>query len=70
MAHAIHHGAQVRVPTADHGLDARFTKALADYRLYRATVAELAQLSDRDLCDLGLSRSMIRDIARESVYGA
>jgi uncharacterized protein YjiS (DUF1127 family) len=49
---------------------ARVRKALTDYRLYRATVRELSSLTDRDLSDLGLHRSMIRDVARESVYGA
>lgn len=55
---------------ADQGLLARIGKALADYRLYLATIEELRQLSDRDLNDLGLHRSSIRDIAHESVYGA
>lgn len=40
---------------------------LAQWRVYRRTVAELSALSDRDLADLGLHRSMIRDIARQSV---
>ena len=35
---------------------------------YLQTVAELANLSDRDLADLGLSRANISDIAREAAY--
>ena len=41
----------------------RIETARADYdkwRTYRNTVSELAALSNRDLADLGLSRSMIR----------
>ena len=49
---------------------ARARKALADYRLYRRTVAELAALSNRELRDLGISRFSIREIAHGSVYGA
>jgi uncharacterized protein YjiS (DUF1127 family) len=50
------------------GFVARVRKAIADYRLYRATFDELAQLNDRELADLGLTRFMIRDVARGSVY--
>ena len=42
----------------------------AKYATYRATLSELASLSDRDLTDLGLHRSMIADGAREAVYKA
>jgi uncharacterized protein YjiS (DUF1127 family) len=49
---------------------ARLRKAIADYRLYRATLEELAALNNRELADLGISRFSIREIARESVYGA
>ena len=37
-------------------------------RVYNQTVAELTNLSDRDLADLGLMRANIRDIAREAAY--
>ncbi len=36
------------------------------YRMYRQTVNELASLSDRELADLGLHRSMIRRIATQA----
>ena len=38
--------------------------AVARRRLYTQTIAELSALSDRDLTDLGLSRSSIADVAR------
>ena len=41
---------------------------LALYRQYRATLEELSMLSDRDLADIGMDRSTLRDIAREHVY--
>lgn len=40
--------------------------AIQRWRLYRSTVAELAQLSDRQLSDLGIMRSDITTIARET----
>ncbi|MBW4707818.1 DUF1127 domain-containing protein [Roseobacter sp. YSTF-M11] len=38
----------------------------ARYRVYRQTYNELAGLNDRELNDLGLSRSMIRGLAYEA----
>ena len=38
----------------------------ARYRLYRQTVSELSALSNRELADLGLSRAMIRGLARQA----
>ena len=43
---------------------------VADYRAYNRTVAELSKLSNRDLTDLGLSRSSIRAAAHAAVYGS
>jgi uncharacterized protein YjiS (DUF1127 family) len=44
---------------------------VADYverrRMYTKTVRELSALSNRELADLGLSRSMIRSIALDAV---
>lgn len=42
---------------------------LALYRRYRATLDELEMLSDRELSDIGMHRSNIREIASEHVYG-
>ena len=41
----------------------------ANWRTYRRTLDELSALDDRDLADLGLSRSMIRGFACEAAYG-
>ncbi|MEL6586884.1 MAG: DUF1127 domain-containing protein [Pseudomonadota bacterium] len=41
----------------------------AKWRTYRRTLNELSTLSNRDLDDLGLSRSMIRSVAIEAAYG-
>ncbi len=52
---------------------AAFTKSalqrVENYRMYRRTVKELAALDNRELADLGLSRSMIKGVALEAVYG-
>ncbi len=40
----------------------------ARYRLYRETLNELSALSNRELADLGLSRSMIRRLAYQAAY--
>lgn len=50
------------------GIYALMTR-IADYRAYRRTVAELRALGDRELSDLGLSRSGIRAAAITAVYG-
>lgn len=39
------------------------------YSVYRQTVRELEQLSDRELTDLGLHRAMIDAVALEAAYG-
>lgn len=43
--------------------------AIARRKLYTRTLEELRSLSDRDLSDLGLSRAMITEVAREAAYG-
>lgn len=51
-----------------------FRSALADRnaknKIYRQTVSELSNLTNRELDDLGIHRSMIRAIATEAAYGA
>lgn len=49
-------------------LRATFADRRARYSLYRNTLRELEGLSDRDLTDLGLSRSNIRDVAHSAAY--
>lgn len=70
MTQVLSYGSDSRALAADQGIVARLRSAFADYRLYLATIDELAQLSDRELADLGLHRASIRDVARQSVYGA
>jgi uncharacterized protein YjiS (DUF1127 family) len=62
-------GGRVTVADASQGLFARLAKMVADYRAYQRTLSELGRLSDRELADLGLHRSDIASLARESVYG-
>ncbi|MCO4841874.1 MAG: DUF1127 domain-containing protein [Yoonia sp.] len=46
-----------------------FAAARAQRKIYTTTVNELEALSNRDLTDLGISRSMIKGIAMEAAYG-
>jgi len=55
-------GLLARLSTLRNDIAARYAR----HRVYRTTMAELNALSDRDLDDLGISRSMIRGIAREA----
>ena len=41
-------------------------KKLRRWLLYRATVRELERLADKDLSDLGIGRSDIKDVARQT----
>jgi uncharacterized protein YjiS (DUF1127 family) len=51
-----------------HLLDAMgfSAEALARRRTYRQTLRELTAMSDRDLADIGISRSLIGQVAREA----
>ena len=60
--------------TTTHSITSRLQQILSDiaaryrtHRLYRETLNELASLSDRELADLGIHRSQIRDVARTAV---
>ena len=44
-------------------------QSFSRYRKYRETLSELDQLSERDLQDLGLHRSNMRQVARQAAYG-
>ncbi|MDD9978446.1 MAG: DUF1127 domain-containing protein [Boseongicola sp.] len=44
------------------------TQRVRRYRTYRQTVEELERLTDRELTDLNISRSMIRSIAYRAAY--
>ena len=41
----------------------------AKRKIYTTTLRELESLSNRDLSDLGMNRSMIKQIAFEAAYG-
>ncbi|MFO1068768.1 MAG: DUF1127 domain-containing protein [Geminicoccaceae bacterium] len=51
-------------------LFARVLAWLDEQRRYRRTVDELAQLSDRELSDIGLSRAEIDHVARRCAHCA
>jgi uncharacterized protein YjiS (DUF1127 family) len=51
------------------GLFAGFSAMIARRRVYDRTVRELSTLTDRELSDLGIVRSLIGAIAREAAYG-
>jgi uncharacterized protein YjiS (DUF1127 family) len=44
-------------------------RRLSEYRTYCRSVSEMSDLSMRELADLGLHRSEIRQVAQETVYG-
>lgn len=44
------------------------TEKFQEWMRYRVTVQELAQLSDRELADLGICRGDIHIIAKQSVW--
>ncbi|EAU45646.1 DUF1127 domain-containing protein [Salipiger bermudensis] len=52
------------------GMIASLRERNARRRLYRETLRELGHLSNRELSDLGLHRSMIRRIAYQAAYEA
>jgi uncharacterized protein YjiS (DUF1127 family) len=43
------------------------SERLAAWRRYRDAVRELSQLTDRELCDIGIRRSDIEHIVRRSM---
>lgn len=64
------------VNSIESGLLRRLSNAVANYRemrqrnrVFRQTRRELNALTERELADLGIARSMITRIAREAAYG-
>jgi uncharacterized protein YjiS (DUF1127 family) len=49
-----------------HGLVARLEARIAYWLRYRATVAQLNDLTDRQLADIGISRGNIAAVARSA----
>lgn len=50
------------------GIFNEITLRVQQYRTYRQTLEELEALSDRELLDLGLSRTQLRGIAYRAAY--
>lgn len=71
MAHATQiTGFQIAAGQSGESFFASAWAKYQQYRLFRETVNELKSLPNRDLADLGISRSAIIATAREAVYGA
>ena len=68
MENAIRNNSAVVNGASSTGMLESLRQRYSRYRLYRSTLRELSRLSDRGLADLGLSRSMIRSLAREAAY--
>lgn len=51
------------------GFRAEIAQRLAARKVFTTTHNELQSLSDRELADLGIGRSMIKSIALEAAYG-
>lgn len=64
------HAPSITLVARAQAMKANLSDAWNRYRTFNATYNELTDLSDRELSDLGLSRSMIRSIAYETAYGA
>lgn len=43
-------------------------RSYGQYRVYKNTLSELQGLSNRELADLGLGRSMLRSVAYKAAY--
>lgn len=55
--------------TSVAGVFGGLTGRIERYKTYRQTLVELNGLNDRELSDLGLSRTMLRAIAYKAAYG-
>ena len=55
-------------PSRVAGLFGDITERVQRYKTYRRTLEELDALSDRELVDLGISRSQTRAIAYRAAY--
>ena len=51
------------------GIFAGLGQRYARYKTYRNTFAELDDLSERELLDLGITKGNIRSIAYQAAYG-
>jgi len=69
MAHVIGSPARTSVGLALHNALQALRDGIRRYRTYRATRDELMALSDHDLQDIGLNRSMIERVALDAAFG-
>lgn len=69
MAYAANYNASAVNTARGASFFAGLLVKFSQYMLFRKTVAELSALSNRELSDLGLSRSGIKASAIEAVYG-
>jgi len=67
MSNVIHLHAAPALSNPAAGLFRRLAAPFKRLRAHYATIHELSQLNDRELADIGLHRSRIRDVAREAV---
>jgi uncharacterized protein YjiS (DUF1127 family) len=58
-------GSERALGISGKGLRAVWTR----YRAFRATVAELEALTERQLSDVGIARAGIRNHVRDAIYG-
>ncbi len=69
IAHSTHR-ASAGVADQLHSVAASFQDYRARRKLFRQTYRELNELSNRELADLGINRSMIRRLAFEAAKAA
>lgn len=65
MANVVLSGSRVEFSVLDH--ITAFVERFNAWRSYRRTFAELSRLTDRELADVGLTRSDISAIARKEI---
>lgn len=67
---AVNHITAQQAPVTEtaKGLFASLKDKLARRRIYRETMSELSELSNAELADLGLHRSMIKRLALQAAY--
>lgn len=71
MAYATSTGplSRTAAPLSVAGLIATLREAFQRHRIYSETVRELSELTNMELADLGLNRSMIKRVALDAAYG-
>jgi len=58
---------KLNIPSLKSWLE-KFAQHRAKRKVYRTTVKELSNLTDRELSDIGIHRGMIHSIAMETYY--